>query len=140
MNKYKNQKRSWQFLGKVVATLWLATIIGNSHAADIDLSVNECKVTMNVVNADCDTGQCTGDSTCVCASKGDFITWNIAGDDKFKMKFEGDSPLANNCGKNFKGKNHKCKVKESVSKPEYSYNIYLERCPHGTDPRIVIKP
>ena len=140
MNNYRKQYRSWQFLGTAIITLWLVIIMGNSHAATINLSANQCEVSMTVVSADCDAGQCSGDSTCVCASKGDFVIWNIAGDDKFKMKFSGDSPLKDNCGKNFKGKKHKCKVKDTVSKGQsYSYEIYLERCSNGTDPRIIIK-
>jgi len=132
---------SWQYFCLMLVTLWLSMNTGISRAADqtIQLSADQCAVSMSA-NADCDAGQCSGDKACVCASKGDHITWQLSGEDKFKLKFSGDSPLKDNCGKNFKGKKHKCKVKESVAKGQiYSYEIFLKSCQNGTDPRIIIR-
>lgn len=141
MNNNKKEYRSWQYLGFVVIALWMSIIASNSRAANqtIQLSANQCNVSMSA-SANCDAGQCSGDSACICASKGDHITWQLAGHDKFKLKFSGDSPLKDSCGRNFKPGDHKCKIKESVSKGQsYTYEIYLERCRNGTDPRIIIK-
>jgi hypothetical protein len=141
MSNYNQDRSGWQYFGLLVLTAWLSIMTNHSHAADqtIQLSANQCSVTMSA-NANCDAGQCAGDSACVCASKGDHVTWQLAGSDNFKLKFKGDSPLKDNCGKNFKASKHKCKVKEQVSKGQsYTYEIYLQRCTNGSDPRIVIK-
>ena len=107
----------------------------------IELSVNGCNVSLSMPTGNsCDQSQCASDDTCICASKGDHIKWTINNEDKFKLKFSADSPLQNNCGKNYKGKKHKCVVKESTSKGEsFTYDIKLKRCANGTDPKIIIK-
>ncbi|TQV72815.1 hypothetical protein FLL45_15205 [Aliikangiella marina] len=115
---------------------------GRAFAEDIAISMTESQCTVSMSSADngCDAGQCAGDSACVCAAKGDFITWILPGNDKFKLKFSGDSPLKDNCGKNYKASKQKCKIKEDVSPgQEYTYLVKLKKCANGTDPRVVIK-
>ena len=126
---------------KLVLLLSSFLFTGLSQAdVSIQLSAQECTVSVSIAANGCDADQCSGDSTCVCASKGEHIKWDFSGDDKFKLKFSGDSPLKDNCGKNFKKKKHKCVVKDDTSKGQsYSYDIRLKSCANGTDPRIVIK-
>ncbi len=106
----------------------------------IQLDVRECSVSVSTSDDGCDADQCAGDTTCVCASKGDHVNWSITGGNSFKMKFASGSPLKDNCGKNYKKDKQKCVVKDDVSRGQsYSYDIYLKQCDDGTDPRIVIK-
>jgi len=121
---------------------FLLISVGSASAdATINLTPSQCSVSFSVSGGDgCDQSQCSGVAGCVCVKKGEFITWNISGDDKFKLKFQGSSPLHKNCGHNFKGKQHNCKVKDEVQPgQQYDYQVILKSCANGTDPRIVIR-
>ena len=137
----KQHYRLKQFL--LVSLIVLGFAFTASEAKDIQVSLteNQCKVSLSTPSGDnCDAGQCSGQAGCVCATKGDFVSWTLPGGDKYKMKFSGASPLHTNCGKNFKSGNHKCKIKEEVSKgQQYDYVVILQKCANGTDPRIVIR-
>ncbi len=124
--------------------LMLITLFATqSRAADqeLQLTAQGCNVTVKSIGGNsCDNNECGSDSSCICLAKGQHAKWLLAGTDKFKLKFSENSPLKDNCGKNFKKGKHKCVVKDSTSKgEEYSYEVVLERCPHGTDPKIIIK-
>ncbi len=139
MNKYL---ALYNKMLKVFFVGMLLSMSGLSFAGDIEISMSEsqCSVSMSSSSNGCDANQCDGDSACVCAAKGDFITWNLPTNEKFKLKFSGESPLKDNCGKNYKKGKQKCKVKEEVSKGQtYTYLVKLQKCANGTDPRIVIK-
>lgn len=119
----------------------LAAFQTRAGEQQLQLTVQACTVTVKALNGDgCKTNQCSGDSSCVCLSKGQHAKWLLTSEDKFKLKFSGNSPLKDNCGKNFKADKHKCVVKESVNPGEsYSYEVMLERCANGTDPRIIVQ-
>ncbi|WP_076539552.1 hypothetical protein [Shewanella sp. UCD-KL21] len=134
-----------------VRALTLVTLIGilgmfsrQSLAEDqtISLVASECAVTVTPnEGSGCEQGQCEGVEACICAKRGDFITWEMADDifSKFKLKFTKNSPLKDQCGKNFKNGKAKCKVKEELEVGEsFDYLVMLEGCDEGTDPRIVI--
>jgi len=139
MNKYLNvTNRVLKVL--VAGYLMFASTVGWAENIEINMNESQCSVSMSSPNNGCDANQCAGDSACVCAAKGDFITWKLPGDDKFKLKFSGDSPLKDNCGKNYKKQTQKCKIKEEVSPGQtYDYLVKLKKCANGTDPRVVIK-
>lgn len=120
------------------------TILARDHNVDITPeSGGACGTTVKVLSgSDCNKNQCGNDAACLCIKKGEFITWNLTSDKKrkFKFKFSDGSPLAKNCGKNFKKGSNKCKVKESVSPGDsFNYDVIMEGCGTGTDPRIVIR-
>ncbi|AZG36240.1 hypothetical protein [Shewanella psychromarinicola] len=118
---------------------------GNSFGADkqIALTVNECAVSASVNGGSgCDADQCASEAGCICTKKGDFITWKLDNevDSDFKLKFSGDSPLKDNCGKNFKKSERKCKVKESLTIGQsFDYQVVMQGCDNGSDPRIIIQ-
>ena len=127
----------------LISGIFFSMLSSSLFAADLQISLtaSECSVTASTPQGDgCDTGQCGGEAGCVCAAKGDFITWTLSGEEKYKMKFDGNSPLKDNCGKTFSKGSHKCKVKEEVVAGEsYAYEVVIEKCANGSDPRIVIK-
>ena len=132
-----------KFLSVIALGIFLTCATSSLRAEEvvIELTVNECSVSLSMPNGNsCDQNQCGADNTCICAGKGDHIKWKINNDDKFKLKFLSDSPLKDNCGKNYKADKHKCVVKDSTTRGEsFTYDIKLERCSDGTDPKIVIK-
>ena len=141
MNQYHNYIIKSLYLIVYFSVIWYVPIAKSANDFVINLTVEECSVTaeLNTENG-CDQGQCSGDAACVCATKGDHIQWQLAGDDKIKFKFSSGSPLKDNCGKSFKKNGHKCVVKDDVTSGSvYDYEIYLERCDDGTDPKIIIK-
>jgi hypothetical protein len=142
----KKRKDKQVRIGGILSALSAALLIFysvNLYAADVQISLTAtaCEVSASTPGGDgCDTGQCNGEAGCVCVAKGDFITWTLGGNEKYKMKFSGDSPLKDNCGKNFKQGERKCKVKEEVvPEQSYAYEVMLEKCANGSDPRIIIK-
>ena len=165
MNKLYRIIHNNQAFNLFVLILGLFVFAPFTQAADIsiqlDADAKKCTVALKFTDGNgCDEKQCAGDTDCLCAGKGDHITWLLEGTDKFKLKFSthshspshshsdssskthshSDSPLKENCGKNFKASKHKCVVKDEVVKGQsYGYEIYLESCSNGTDPKIVIK-
>ena len=105
----------------------------------LQVTPSGCESSVAVVGSNgCDDAQCDGDSACVCASKGDHVEWQSP--EKFKVMFNADSPLKDNCGKHFKSDKLKCVVKDEVSSgQEFNYEVVFEQCAEGSDPRIVIK-
>ncbi len=128
-------------IGLLIAASFLSIPVMAGDNITINLTVNECSVLLSPPSGgNCDENQCSGDSTCICASKGDHITWRLNNNDKFKLRFSGDTPLKQNCGKNYKKSKHKCVVKEDVAvDEEFIYDIKLQQCDDGTDPKIIIK-
>lgn len=136
-----NLDKQFVMILKILALFLILMVSVSSKAADQDISLtpNGCSVTVKANTNDCSSNQCGSDSTCVCALQGDFITWQMQGSEKFKLKFSGDSPLKDSCGKNFKGSSIKCKVKEHLQLGQtFDYEVVIKGCGQGTDPRIVI--
>jgi|GEM_PF-1837514 len=140
----KNEKR-WLF--SIALTIALTGCmdakVSNNNANDPDMIIipgEECISEVIYAGDDnCDEQQCGADKNCVCAKKNQAITWWIAGKRKFKLKFESDSPL-DSCGDTFKRKKQKCKVKNQVQVNQvFKYEVILDGCGTGTDPRIVIR-
>ena len=102
----------------------------------------QCKVTLKVKGSDnCDKNQCKDQKDCFCAEKNDKVTWNVPGDKKFRLKFKSDNPFKDNkCGEKFKKAKQQCHIKEAVTAgQDFKYDVELEGCPEGVDPRIVIR-
>ena len=133
-------KDSTQWLGCAFVALFVfASLSLNAETRVLQVTPNGCESTVSVVGADgCDAGQCEGDSACICASKGDHVEWQSPRG--FKVSFQDDSPLKENCGKHFRNSSLKCVVKEDVLPGQaFDYEVIFEMCDSGTDPRIVIK-
>jgi hypothetical protein len=143
MKLFKNRKVLYRKILISVSGLFSAAFLTGVSMADvtIDLTPSQCSVSFSLPGGDgCDASQCSSISGCVCVSKGDFITWNLPNNEKFKLKFQGQSPFKDNCGKNFKQAKHQCKVKSEVTEnQQFDYDVVLQNCANGTDPRIVIK-
>ncbi|GAA0784674.1 MULTISPECIES: hypothetical protein [Pseudomonadati] len=132
---------------KVVVATILIIFAAAANPADYIVEItpqNEdtCATDVYVVGDNgCENNQCGSDAACLCAKQKDNINFMLTHFEEkmFKLKFSNDSPLAKNCGKNFKKGSENCKVKDEVLPGDsYDYEVVMEGCGAGTDPKIII--
>jgi len=125
----------------VIAGLLLSSPPVSAKEHVLDGTPNQCEVTLAVKgNNNCDQTQCGTEKDCFCAEKNDKVTWNVPGKKKFRLSFNSGSPFKDKCGEKFKKAKQHCRIQEGVVKgQEFTYDVELEGCAEGVDPRIVIK-
>ena len=112
-----------------------------ANSFDIYINVENCSGSVDMGESqNCDQAQCDGVKSCICLARHDRVTWHMDSGAKFRLEFHGESPLKNNCGRNFHQNQHNCVVQDVVSAGQaFDYDILVENCPNPIDPRIVIR-
>jgi hypothetical protein len=149
INSKKQKSSATIFIAAIIAMIGFFQPVQAGTTFDVYINVENCEGTVEMGGSDgCNQGQCDGVKACMCLSKHDKVRWEISSSEgargnsnpKFRLEFHGDSPLKENCGRNFHKNQQNCVVKDAVAAGQaFDYDILVENCPDPIDPRIIIQ-
>ncbi|MEE4244858.1 MAG: hypothetical protein V2I33_05580 [Kangiellaceae bacterium] len=119
--------------------LFSGITIADNHNRDKNLTiVPKAECATNVLVPD-NCSEFQGVNGCVCSTKNKKIIWTIESEREFEIAFLDESPFDGGCRHVSNGGRLVCKVKNNAMPGAYDYDVILEGCDSGSDPRIVIK-